>query len=57
MTLLKISEAAKFLQVHPTYVRRLIKNGTLAAVHLGPKTVRVKLEDLQALGGANDLAS
>jgi len=53
MTLLKVNEAAKYLNVHPNTVRRLIKTGELHATRLGPKTIRIRLSDLEALGGKN----
>ena len=51
MNLLKITEAAERLRVHPNIVRRLIKQGKLPVTQLGPKTIRIRIEDLDALVG------
>jgi len=49
MTLLKVTEAAEFLSVHPNTVRKLIKSGKLPALRLGPKTIRIRKSDLEGL--------
>lgn len=45
--LLKINDAAKYLSVHPQAVRKLIREGKLVARHLGPKSTRIAVTDLQ----------
>jgi excisionase family DNA binding protein len=50
MNLLKVTEAADFLSVHPNTVRKLIKSGKLPALRLGPKTIRIRIEDLKEMG-------
>lgn len=52
--MLKITEAAAYLNVHANTLRKFIKDGTLPAVHLGPKTVRIRVSDLDRLGKKND---
>ena len=47
--LLTIAEAAKHLKVSTLTVHRWLKAGRLPAYHVGPKAVRIRRADLQAL--------
>jgi|GEM_PF-2524073 len=44
--LMTIKEAALFLNVHHSTIRRWERDGTLAAVRPGPRTVRIRRADL-----------
>jgi excisionase family DNA binding protein len=44
-----VSEAARILRVSPSTVWRWIDAGTLAAFRVGPKTIRIKAEDLETM--------
>jgi excisionase family DNA binding protein len=44
-----VSEAAALLKVSPSTVRRWIKTGKLPAQRVGPKTIRIKQEDLTSV--------
>ncbi len=45
--LLTLAEAAEVLRVSAKTVRRRIEGGDLPAVRLGPRTLRVREDDLQ----------
>ncbi len=53
---LSIRAAAEELGVHPHTIRRYIARGILRGYRLGPQTIRIRAEDLDAvrapLGGA-----
>jgi excisionase family DNA binding protein len=48
--MLTLAEAADTLGVHPRTVRRMIARGDLAAVRIGPRLLRVRAADVEALG-------
>lgn len=53
-TYITIAEAADYLRVDPSTVRRYINTGRLPAYYVGPpgaraRAVRIKLSDLQAI--------
>lgn len=56
MKLVSIATAAKQNDVHPRTIRRYIASGRLAAYRVGPRLLKVDLDDLDALrtpvGGA-----
>ncbi|CCH74894.1 putative DNA binding domain, excisionase family [Nostocoides australiense Ben110] len=45
-----LSEAAKCLSVSVKTVRRLIADGVIAGYRVGPKSLRVKVDDLENVG-------
>ena len=45
-------EAAEHIGVSSRTIRRWIAEGRLRAVRFGPRTIRVRLEDLEAVGAA-----
>ena len=47
--LLKISEAAELVGVHPNTIRRWVRAGVLPRWNLGPTSVRVRTSDLRNL--------
>jgi excisionase family DNA binding protein len=47
--LLTIAEAAKILKVSSITLHRWLKTGRLPAYHVGPKAVRIRRADLQAV--------
>ena len=49
MDLLTIESAADMLAVHPRTIRRYIDAGDLPAYRLGPRQIRVKRADVDAL--------
>lgn len=55
--LLKTAEAAKRLNVSRDKVLQLIDDGTLRALRLGPKTIRVYADSLEALIAKGDAAN
>lgn len=56
MTDLTIAQAAEQLGVHHISVRRYISRGLLRAYRIGPRMIRIRAEDVEALrkpiGGA-----
>lgn len=44
-----IQEAAAILHVSIATIRRMIRSGRLPVVRLGPRTIRIRREDLDAL--------
>lgn len=44
-----IAAAAEFANVHPRTIRRRIADGTLTGYRVGPRLVRVDLDDLDSL--------
>lgn len=44
------AEAAKYLGVHDRTIRRHIREGRLPAVRIGSRLLKIKREDLDALG-------
>ncbi|GAC1448493.1 MAG: hypothetical protein PVSMB4_05710 [Ktedonobacterales bacterium] len=46
---LTVHEAAKLLKVSPVTIKRWLKQGRLRAYHVGPRAVRIKQEDIEAL--------
>ena len=64
-TFLTIEAAADALDVHPRTIRRRIAEGRLKAYRVGPRHIRIKVDDLDALmtpiptaayGGGDDAA-
>lgn len=49
-TLLSVTEAARIAGVGPRTIRRWIADGSLPASRLGPRLIRIKPDDLAALG-------
>ena len=49
MSLLTIEGAADMLAVHPRTIRRYIAAGDLPAYRLGPRQIRVRMSDVDAL--------
>lgn len=49
MTLLKVAEAAQYLNCHPHTLRKLIREGKLSVTRLGPRSIRIDQRDLEAL--------
>ncbi|MCA2302733.1 helix-turn-helix domain-containing protein [Mycobacterium intracellulare] len=53
---LTIAQAADILGVHPISVRRYISRGVLRGYRVGPRMIRLRAEDVEALhkpiGGA-----
>lgn len=49
MDLLTMAEAASILRVSRESVRRRIKDGSIRAVRVGPRSVRVVEDDVRAL--------
>lgn len=47
---ISIAEAAELKSVQPITIRRWIQQGKLPAYRYGPKTIRIKLSDLDAMG-------
>lgn len=47
---LTIAEAAMRLGVDPKTIRRWISSGTLAARRVGPRLIRIRVADLDAIG-------
>ena len=47
--LMGIAEAAKYANVHPSTLRRRIADGQLPAYRVGPKLLKVDLDDVEAL--------
>ena len=45
-----LAEAAKSLSVSVKTVRRLIADGVIAGYRVGPKSLRVKVDDLENVG-------
>jgi excisionase family DNA binding protein len=45
-----LSEAADWYGVSERTIRRRISEGRLAAVRVGPRVIRVRLDDLETLG-------
>jgi excisionase family DNA binding protein len=45
-----LSEAARCLSVSVKTVRRLIADGVIAGYRVGPKCLRVKLDDIENVG-------
>jgi len=39
--ILTVEQTAELLSVDPTFVRLLIKEGTIPAIHLGQRTIRI----------------
>ncbi len=48
-SLVTMREAAELLKVSPVTIKRWLKQGRLRAYHVGPRAIRIKQEDLQAL--------
>jgi excisionase family DNA binding protein len=46
--LLSINQAAEYAAVSTKTVRRRIADGTIPAVRLGPRAIRVRLQDIDA---------
>lgn len=46
---LKLQEAAEYYDVSERTLRRRIAEGKLAAVRVGPRSIRVRAEDVEAL--------
>lgn len=44
-----IAEAAELKSVQPITIRRWIQQGKLRAFRYGPKTIRIRLADLEAM--------
>lgn len=44
-----IADAAEFAGVNPKTIRRRIADGTLAGYRMGPRLIRVDLDELDAL--------
>lgn len=44
-----IQRAAEFVGCNPKTIRRKISDGSLPAVRLGPRMIRVRLSDVKAL--------
>lgn len=44
-----VAEAARVLDVHPSTIWRWIKAEKIPACRLGPKTIRIKKQDLEAV--------
>jgi excisionase family DNA binding protein len=44
-----ISEAAEYYDVNPKTIRRWIKSGHITGIRIGPKLLRVDLDELDAL--------
>ena len=49
MSLLTIETAADMLAVHPRTIRRYISSGDLPAYRIGPRQIRVRTSDVDAL--------
>ena len=49
MSLLTIETAADMLAVHPRTIRRYIAAGDLPAYRIGPRQIRVRMSDVDAL--------
>lgn len=47
---ISISEAAELKSVSPLTIRRWIQQGKLRAYRYGPKTIRIRVADLEAMG-------
>lgn len=47
--LLSVEQAAEYLGVNPLTVRRRIACGQIPGYRLGPRLIRIKREDLEAL--------
>ena len=47
--LMGIAEAAEYANVHPSTLRRRIADGQLPAYRVGPKLLKVDLDDVEAL--------
>ena len=47
--LMGIAEAAEYTNVHPSTLRRRIADGQLPAYRVGPKLLKVDIEDVEAL--------
>lgn len=47
-TYLSIDEAATVMSVSTKTIRRRISDGTIPAYHCGHRSIRIKLEDLEA---------
>ena len=47
--LMGIAEAAEYANVHPSTLRRRIADGQLPAYRVGPKLLKVDIEDVEAL--------
>lgn len=44
--LVSITEAAGMLGVHPRTIRRYVASGVVAASKVGPRTIRIDIDDL-----------
>ena len=49
MSLLTIETAAEMLAVHPRTIRRYVASGDLPAYRIGPRQIRVRASDVDAL--------
>ena len=49
MSLLTIETAAEMLAVHPRTIRRYVASGDLPAYRIGPRQIRVRTSDVDAL--------
>jgi excisionase family DNA binding protein len=47
--LMGIAEAAEYANVHPSTLRRRIADGQLPAYRVGPKLLKVDIDDVEAL--------
>lgn len=47
--LIGIQEAADLLSVDPRTIRRRIADGTLSAVRIGPRLIRLRVAEVEAL--------
>ena len=47
--LMTVREAASLLKISPVTIKRWLKQGRLRAYHVGPRAVRIKHEDIEAL--------
>jgi excisionase family DNA binding protein len=46
---MSMAEAAEYANVHPSTLRRRIADGQLPAYRVGPKLLKVDIEDVEAL--------
>lgn len=47
--LMTVREAATLLKISPVTIKRWLKQGRLRAYHVGPRAVRIRQEDIEAL--------